>query len=507
MDRPQQRASVVDAALLEAWLRCERRAWLQYHAPDLAAPADGLATLLSVQRADLSRLLRSRHAGVASAPDGTSPAAAPAPPTFGARFETPLQALTRYPRQPGQVVLARASIDLLERGPEPDGWTAAALATGTRVREHHVRRLALAGMVAGTHGVQAGRAWVIHLDRGASRDQGVPRLRTVDVSDRYREQRARLPGRLEALMASLRPSREPETRVGPHCLRPRRCPFADLCWEGVGRHSIYAVWGLGIGTRRAWRAAGWLRVDDVPRDAPGASPAEGAALDDARAGRVRIDRSGLRQALARLAYPVAYLDIEFATPAIPLVPGTAPFDPLPFQFSLHLERRDGSVEHRDELRADVDEDPRPPLAARLARALDGAGSVVVYDAASEGRLLEVLAGAAPGDAERLRGAARRLWDLLEVVRSTVRHPGFAARWDLKSVASTLAPGTYGDLALDNGAGAQALWRRSLKTRTSEVERTLRAYCASDSGAMLGIVRALRRHADDGGAAALAPPLP
>ena len=490
-------ALALEAGLMEAWAQCERRAWLHVHAPREADRPDGLARYLGLQRDDLRRLLHAtflpetaRSSHPAQAPGGR---AGMRPPPIGTarldvRFEAPLTALAPS-LGGGSDVRVRGSVDLVQGA--ASGPKLAALAMGTRVREHHVRRLALAGLLSAAAGWPASKLHVLHVDTSSRSATPAELWTSVDVTARCLDERRRLPRRLEAVAATLSASREPTTAVGPHCFRPRRCPFAGRCWGRLEGRSIARVWGLRNATRRAWRSSGWLVLEHVPDPAPGLTSQERLALRDAREGRIRVDRPALGAALARLRFPIAYLDMEFATPAVPLVEGTAPFEPLPFQYSVHLEGEDGSVEALTGLRFDPPADPRPPLAEALTAALDRASSIVVYDAASERRLLTALAGAAPGVAASLNAAGERLWDLLLVIQGALRHPGFGARWDLKQVATTLVPDSYSGVRIADGLAAQAAWRELLRAPRPDREEALKRYCEADSRAMLDIVRVLR----------------
>lgn len=496
---------VIDAPLLEGWLQCERRAWLQVHAPEASSGPDGLARHLARQRADL-RVPFQQALGRRTDPART-------PPPMPERVSRTAEALRGDatllfdpafmvswtapgpPRAFPSPFRVLGSADALRR--TNLDWELVALTSGARIRDHHLRRLALASLAAVEQHVRVGRAAVMHVDRQGRSSAPHSLLASVDVTDACFEQRGRLPRRLEALAASLAAQREPVTAIGSHCSRPRRCPFMERCWSPAqGRH-VERVGSLRTATRRAWRSAGWLTLDEVPGDAPGLDPEEREAVSDARSNRVRIERGILSAALADLHFPVAYLDIEFATSAVPLVEDGAPFEALPFQFSVHMEYRDGTLRHAEHLAGDLSVDPRPALAEALADILSSSHSIVVYDDSAERTLLQVLRShAGENAAARLGEASDRLWDLLAVLQRTVRHPGFGAGWDLKTVASTLAPASYRGLTLTDGLSAQVEWRTLLRTGAPASREALRRYCAADSRAMVEIIRVLRTWARD-----------
>lgn len=476
--------------VLEAWLQCERRAWLERHRPDLRSRAGGLEQYLRLQRADLQHayarvLARTTREVVAAAPGAVTDLDAWL--GAGAVLDASLAATA------ADGTRLRAHLDVLMH--ESGGWAIETIAAGARARPHHLRRLAFASLAAESRGLAIRRCAVVHVAREPRGDRPPVRVRNVTIPTRKAQ--AKLPARLQAAAASVTAGREPRTAIGAHCRRPRECPFRGHCWEPYGASTIFHVPELSRGTRHALRSAGWQDARTLPQRIPGLTTPERRAFEDARRGHVQVDIPALRAGLGQLTAPVAYLDMEFATPSVPWLPDMIPFQPLPFQFSVDLEDEGGTVRHMGHLHERADRDPRPELAEALAAVLGQAASVVVYDASAERRLLAELAEAAPNVAGALRSASERIWDLLAVVRATLHHPGFGAGLGLKRVASTLAPGSYAAVALPDGLAAQAAWRHLLRSGDPTLAARLKTYCAADSRALVRVVRVLRQWAAEG----------
>ena len=60
------------------------------------------------------------------------------------------------------------------------------------------------------------------------------------------------------------------------------------------------------------------------------------------------------------AYPRTWLDFETIAFPVPRWRGTRPYQPMPFQFSAHIEQSNGDIEHQEFLRLDGT-DPRRPF--------------------------------------------------------------------------------------------------------------------------------------------------
>ena len=114
----------------------------------------------------------------------------------------------------------------------------------------------------------------------------------------------------------------------------------------------------------------------------------------------------------------------------------------------------------------------------------------------ERRAVNGLAQAVPRHADRLLALCDRMVDLLAIVRSNVRHPGFRGSYSLKSVLPVLVPGMgYADMEIADGMTAATSYARMIGEDTSPGQRTairdaLLTYCERDTEAMVRVYEAL-----------------
>src|SRR5207247_11097754 len=87
----------------------------------------------------------------------------------------------------------------------------------------------------------------------------------------------------------------------------------------------------------------------------------------------------LTKALAQFGSPLAFLDFETVSLAIPRWPGCRPWQQVPVQFSAHVEARGrgGALAHHEWI-AEGPGEPRPALADAVAEACAGTRTVVGY---------------------------------------------------------------------------------------------------------------------------------
>jgi hypothetical protein len=143
----------------------------------------------------------------------------------------------------------------------------------------------------------------------------------------------------------------------------------------------------------------------------------------------------LRQVLGGLTYPLYFADFETVNPAIPRFPAMRPYDHLPFQWSVHVQREPGAEPKHFEFLATDPRDPRRKFISSLCTALGDTGNIVVYSSFESQRLSE-LASRFPEFTNRINAIQARLFDLLPVVREHTYHPAYAGSYWLWSSCST-----------------------------------------------------------------------
>src|SRR5437588_644841 len=209
---------------------------------------------------------------------------------------------------------------------------------------------------------------------------------------------------------------------------------------------------------------------------------------------------GVSDELAAFPSPLAFLDFETVSLAIPRWNGCRPWQNVPVQFSCHVEERGRGLVHHEWL-ADGpgDRDPRPALAEALVAACAGARRIVAYYASFERECVRQLAAAVPRLAPELERIERRLVDLLPLIRNYVYHPDFGGSFSIKRTLPALVPGlSYADLKIREGETATLELMRLLFTgdelppgARADLREALLRYCERDTWAMVRMLEQLR----------------
>jgi hypothetical protein len=197
------------------------------------------------------------------------------------------------------------------------------------------------------------------------------------------------------------------------------------------------------------------------------------------------------ETLVALSFPRYYIDFETFQPAVPVWAGTRPYQQTPYQWSCHIERKSGPLEHLEFLSHDGS-DPRRPFAETLIKAVRARGPVFVYNASFEGGRLNESGEAFPDLAPALDAISARFVDLLPLARNHYYHRDMRGSWSIKAVLPTIAPElSYDGLGVADGAMAAEAFAEMLHPQTepkraTEIRQALLEYCGRDTLAMVKI---------------------
>ncbi len=476
-----------------ASLQCVRHAWLAVHDPTRATARSTSRQALRDAGREIGRLAYALFPGavLVDEPDFTRACARTAEILADPGVSAVLDAAVEH----GGFAVR---VDVLERLPNR-AWGLREVKSGTRIRDVHLDDLAIQRHVLTGAGLTIASIELIQLDSEYRHPGGdVDRARLFarrDVAAAVDARAADVVARLAGLPAALARTTEPPIEPAPHCFSPYRCEFWEHCTRVLPEDWILHVRYVPPERWAELCAAGTTRLGDLttPESVPPVLWRAREAL--ARGGAIVSPELGA--ALAELGPPADYLDFETISPAIPQYRDTAPYERVPFQWSLHRRDDSGALLHREFL-ADGRDDPRRAFAASLLDATrDTAHPILVYSD-FESDVLAELALALPDLAADLEALRARLRDLLIVVRDHVYDPRFRGSFSLKAVAPALVPSFgYGDLAaIRDGLGATVEFSRIAAgacgvDEEASLRAALRAYCGRDTEALVRVHEALR----------------
>ncbi|MGA8149584.1 MAG: DUF2779 domain-containing protein [Terriglobales bacterium] len=478
-----------------AGCQCPKRLYWQVHEPELGAEPDAASAAIMEQGQEIGLLARQLFPGgvEASSEDGLDHAIRTTRELVANR-EVP--AIFEATFEHGGVLVR---VDVLQRL-RGNRWRLTEVKSSTDLKEDafHLEDVGIQYRVVSRSGVDVASACLAHVNRGYIYPGGEidPRrfFRVRNLTRRVQRLQHDLTFRLRAQFAVLNMPKAPDIAPGRHCTDPVTCEFYDRCNPPRPSDHIGYLPRIHASAMEELEEMGIDSIRDIPDDFD-LTEIQRRAATCVQTGEPWYSPE-LRQVLGGLTYPLYFADFETVNPAIPRFPGIRPYDHLPFQFSVRVQRQPGAEpEHREFLATDAN-DPRREFISSLCHALGESGSIVVYSSFESQRLSD-LAAWLPEFAERIEAIQTRLFDLLPVVREHTYHPAYVGSYSIKSVLPALVPEmSYDGMLVANGQAAGVAWESLVRGNLDQSERdrirkALLDYCGQDTLAMVKLTENLR----------------
>ena len=304
--------------------------------------------------------------------------------------------------------------------------------------------------------------------------------------------------RIDSLFKVISSEKCPDVKISKDCNDPYEC-LIEECWDFLPENSVFDLYRGGKKGFELFEG-GVHSIKDIPSDCKLTSNQE-IQKECEKTGKPYINKVKISNFLKQLEYPLYFLDFETYNTPIPLYGGLRPYQQIPFQFSLHV-LNDSETSHFSFL-ASGDKDPRMDFLLSLKKVIGGKGSVVVYNAAFEKRILNELCSAFPEQKEWIYSVLSRVVDLLVPFRSFFYyHPKQKGSASIKSVLPALTGRTYDDLEIAGGetASLQYLYithgssdgKMASESEIKKIREDLEKYCCLDTEGMVGILGELEK---------------
>lgn len=467
-------------------LQCPRKLWLEVHRPELAEEASGTLARMEVGK-KVGELAWDLLPGgsLIDLDNGFSAALDETKSLLANENCLPIYEATLS----HEGVLIRA--DLMERNDR--GVRLVEVKSSTSVKPHYLQDCAIQQWVIERSGYPVTRIELAHIDPafvypGDNKYEGLFHLK--NISKEVSLFKDKVPGWASKFKTVL-DGDMPWNEVGAHCRDPFLCPFEEYCCPDDGpEYPLSCLPRARAALIEDLHSEGIFDVRDIPEE----------RLTNETHDRIR--RVTLKnepevapefgQYLGKLPYPRYFLDFETIQFAVPLWKGTSPYKQLPFQWSCHVERSAGAIEHEEFL--DISGDaPMRDFAETLLAVCGKVGPIFVYSH-FEKSIISNLIKFYPDLATNLQAVIERLVDLLPLTRKYYYHPAMKGSWSIKAVLPCVAPDLdYSQLdEVKDGGGAQDAYLEAISPDTGEervedLRKKMLEYCKLDTLAMVRLV--------------------
>ncbi len=411
----------------------------------------------------------------------------------------------------GQV---KIRVDAIERVGEDEYDLIEVKSTGSYKKAKHLWDAAIQLWVARGAGLNVRRVKLMHLDKTylwPGGDYDLQKLMTTtDITSEVEELQEVAGAEVARLLTVLATDSVPAPPAGVKCDSPYSCVFTDYC-EFIVDGPEHPIRELPYcdPSKKVYQALELAEIEELSQlDDDGAREML-SREDQYWTWKATVDAKpymldSAEAFFGAITYPMYFLDFETVNPALPLFIGTAPFEVIPVQYSIHvLSREGGELKHLEYIAHPGTADPRRDLGEALLRDLGTEGTILEWhgNGGYESIRIATMATLYPGLADALLALNDRMLDLAELVKKSFFHKDFHGSYSIKVVLPTLVPDmrSYSSMNIHNGdEAAIALVRVLTDVSMPDAEREqvvadLLAYCELDTEAMVDVWKALLAH--------------
>lgn len=233
-------------------------------------------------------------------------------------------------------------------------------------------------------------------------------------------------------------------------------------------------------------------------------------------GKPYINKNKIKDGLALIKYPLYHLDFETFPCPLPRYKGEKPYTQSVFQFSLHIEKKPGICDKKQDhygFLAPDHKDHRLELVKQMCTLIKNDGMVLVYNDSFEKTRLKELADIFPEYKEKLLEIRNNVFDLMNIVKTksslyeslnydkdeaklfNYYHPDMDGSFSIKKVLPLFSNLTYQKMEVSNGVEAMVTYASFPKLLPLDYKhkyQKLVEYCQQDTYAMFAVLDGLRK---------------
>lgn len=428
-------------------VQCTKRLWLYKNNPELATPVTEAQAAIFQSGTNIGQLAQQLF-----------PYGVDASPAELYLYPQSIADTAKYIRNGANVIYeaafqfegVMAALDILVK--QNGKWYGFEVKGSTKVKPQFIHDAALQYHVITGSGLALEDISIIHLNNEYVR-QG-----ELDIQQLFKQQsillevetlQPMIAADIEEFKEMLKLKKPPAIEPGDQCFKPYDCPFYDYCTKGMETEE----------------------EDPEP---------------------THINHKAIQEFLKQLVYPVHHLDFETWMTGIPEQDGHWPFRQIPFQYSLHIQRKPGAEPEHQSWLASGPQATIEEFANALLKDIEPSGSILVYNLSFEKTILTQIAEDFPKLAPKIKKIQARLIDLMIPFKKNYRLPAMQGLYSIKNVLPAVVPGlSYEGMEIANGADASsAFYNIKNETDPEKVRSTreaLEKYCGLDTMAMVKLL--------------------
>ena len=392
-----------------------------------------------------------------------------------------------------------AALDILVK--DEEGWKAYEVKSSTGVSETNIKDAAIQYYTIKNSGIDLKDISIVHINNQYVKegDIDVQQLFTIEsVHDQVLELLPNIPNEIDRLKGVIRSSETPKKDIGPHCSDPYDCDFKGTCWKHIPEYSIFNISRLNENKKFELYMKGVVSLDQIDLKTTKLNSNQLLQVQSEVHRTTYINHDEISKFIEGLKYPLYFLDFETMASAIPVYNNSRPYQQLVFQYSLHIQNKNGETVHCEYLaEPNPNIDPREKFVTQLIEDCGSVGDILVYNIGFERGKLNDLISLYPEYSNEINAIICRLKDLmLPFQKKWYYTPEMRGSHSIKAVLPALVPAlSYDNLDIKDGGSASTIFMQMVNgTYDGDIEKIktdLLAYCKLDTWAMVEILNRLK----------------
>ena len=305
------------------------------------------------------------------------------------------------------------------------------------------------------------------------------------------------------LKTTLEMKEEPKIDLNAGCHSPYTCGFWQYCSKHLPNPSVFDLYATSIQKKIEYYNKGIITFEDIKSQCISLDCIQNMQIEHTLENKeTMFDKENVDKFLNKLWYPLYFLDFETVQTGIPIYKKSRPYQPIPFQYSLHyIEKPNGEIKHKECL-VEPFKDPRKQIAKSLLKDIPTNACVLAFNKFFEGDRIRDLAKLFQSKRKKLLAISKNIFDLMDPFSNGyVYNKNMGNSLSIKSILPALYPNdpslNYENLnGVNNGNDAMVIFQKMKNMTVDEREkakRELLEYCKLDTYAMVKIFEYLTNH--------------
>jgi len=374
-------------------------------------------------------------------------------------------------------------------------WDIIEVKSGTEVKDINVHDVSFQKYVYESNGLKIRKCFLMHLNKEYFRKGKLDAKKLLvkeDVTPQVNIAMKDIKERIDKMFEIISSNKPPKAGllIDKMIKEGHHDCFTENCIDDLPENHVFCLYR---GNKLACELFenGIMHIKDIPQHVK-LNGKQNIQRECETKKKVYVDKEGIKKFLATLKYPVYYLDFETFSTAIPMFDGLKSYSQVPFQFSLHIAKKEGSKPEHHAFLYGGNGDPREDFVNALKKVIGEKGTVLVYNQSFEIGRLKELAEHFPEHKEWIDNVLKRIVDLLVPFREfSYYNPKQQGSASIKDVLPAITGKSYKGMEIGDGGTASAEFYNMCYNNGKDVREALLKYCELDTLAEVMIVEKLR----------------